>query len=179
MSNENKTLCQEVAMVALGTTALKMFINGFPGIDMEASKVAIAVNGKEVKEFTLNELIESVDSFMRKVNTGEYLVVKPKSFFSHDMDSGLIYHSSQEEAEKAASEDLEIWRERLADGMNVVDEGGFSELCHGVVIESAEHTLLEVVSQEHHDNDEYKRFEVGTEILHLSLVGQGVDHEPG
>lgn len=96
--------------------------------------------------------------------------VPAQKFFSHDFNGdGFKYHDSLEEAQKEAEVSIEWYRERVSDGHHVADDGEFFELCYGVVIASAEYTVDDVVTEEHHQKDEFTKYEVGTEILSLHL----------
>lgn len=94
--------------------------------------------------------------------------VAAQKYFSHDFNGdGFKYHDSLEDAQKEAEVNLDYYRDRVADGHHVADEGEFFELCYGVVIASADYTVDAVVSEDHHKNDEFTKYEVGTEILTL------------
>lgn len=94
--------------------------------------------------------------------------VPSQKYFSHDFNGdGFKYHDSLEEAKKEAEVNIDWYRERVADGHHVGEEGEFFELCYGVVIASAGYTVDDVVTDEHHKNDEFTKYEVGTEILSL------------
>ncbi|WP_253205748.1 hypothetical protein [Acinetobacter baumannii] len=96
--------------------------------------------------------------------------VPAQKFFCHDFNGdGFKFHDSLEEAQKEAENNLDYYRERVADGHHVGDEGEFYELCYGIVIASAGYTVDTVVTEDHHKNDEYRKYEVGTEILTLHL----------
>ncbi|EOQ73079.1 hypothetical protein F929_03014 [Acinetobacter lactucae] len=96
--------------------------------------------------------------------------VPSQKFFSHDFNGdGFKYHDSLEEAQKEAESSLDWYRDRVADGHHVGEDGEFYELCYGVVIASAGYTVDDVVNEEHHKNDEFKNYKVGTEILSLHL----------
>ena len=89
-------------------------------------------------------------------------------FFSHDFNGdGFKYHDSLEEAQKEAEASLDWYRDKVADSHHVAEDGEFNELCYGVVIASADYTVDAVVSEDHHKNDEFTKYEVGTEILRL------------
>ena len=105
-------------------------------------------------------------TFMQK--KAKELAEPSQKYFSHDFNGdGFKYHDSLEEAQKEAEVNLDYYRDRVADGHHVADEGEFFELCYGVVIASAGYTVDDVVTEEHHKNDEFKKYEVGTEILSL------------
>ncbi|WP_407581000.1 hypothetical protein [Acinetobacter pittii] len=94
--------------------------------------------------------------------------VPSQKYFSHDFNGdGFKYHDSLDEAQKEAEASLEWYRDKVADGHHVGDDGEFYELCYGVVIASADYTVDAVVSEDHHKNDEFTKYEVGTEILRL------------
>jgi len=92
------------------------------------------------------------------------------TYFSHDFNGdGFKYHSTLDEAKQEAVDNLDWYRDRVADGHHVESDGEFNELCYGVVIASASYEVDEVVNATHHENDEYTNYEIGTEILSLSL----------
>ncbi|WP_289338770.1 hypothetical protein [Acinetobacter baumannii] len=94
--------------------------------------------------------------------------VRPQKYFSHDFNGdGFKYHDSLDEAQKEAEASLDWYRDKVADGHHVAEDGEFYELCYGVVIASAGYTVDEVVTEEHHKKDEFTKYEVGTEILRL------------
>ncbi|MDC5119567.1 hypothetical protein NRA41_16160 [Acinetobacter baumannii] len=94
--------------------------------------------------------------------------VPSQKYFSHDFNGdGFKYHDSLEEAQKEAEASLDWYRDKVADGHHVAEDGEFYELCYGVVIASADYTVDAVVSEDHHKNDEFTKYEVGTEILRL------------
>lgn len=94
--------------------------------------------------------------------------VRPQKYFSHDFNGdGFKYHDSLNEAQKEAEASLDWYRDKVADGHHVAEDGEFYELCYGVVIASAGYTVDEVVTEEHHKKDEFTKYEVGTEILRL------------
>ena len=91
-------------------------------------------------------------------------------FFSHDLNGdGFKYHETLEEAKKEAEANLDYYRDRVADGHHVESDGEFNELCFGIVIGSADYSVDDVVTKEHHSNGDYTQYEIGTEILSLSL----------
>ncbi|MFW2080958.1 hypothetical protein ACNPQK_08280 [Acinetobacter guillouiae] len=91
-------------------------------------------------------------------------------FFSHDFNGdGFKYHDTLEEAKKEAEASLDYYRDRVADGHHVESDGEFNELCFGIVIGSADYSVDDVVTKEHHSNGDYTQYEIGTEILSLSL----------
>lgn len=96
------------------------------------------------------------------------LVPKDRRYFSHDFNgNGFTLHATLEEAKQAAEADMDIWRDRVADGNHVKDMGEFDELTYGVVIGQADYYVDSVVSENDHKADEYTKYEVGTEILSL------------
>lgn len=98
-----------------------------------------------------------------------------KRFFSHDFNGdGFQYHDTLEEAKKEAEAGLDWYRDRVAGGHHVEDDGEFKELCFGVVLASADYNVDEVVTKEHHMNDEWTQYEVGTEILSLDFYEEPV-----
>lgn len=115
----------------------------------------------------LSNLIE-LATFKNDHEFTDHLLVPAQKFFSHDFNGdGFKYHDSLEEAQKEAEVNIDWYRERVADGHHVGEEGEFFELCYGVVIASADYTVDAVVSKDHHKNDEFTKYEVGTEILSL------------
>lgn len=94
---------------------------------------------------------------------------KGQSFFSHDFNGdGFRYHSTLDEARKEAEASLDWYRNEVADGRHVNDIGEFDELCYGVVLEQAQYSVDNVVTQKDVDSGE-SRHAVGTEILSLFL----------
>lgn len=101
---------------------------------------------------------------------GFVLVKKPQKYFSHDFNGdGFKYHDTLKDAEKEAEANLDYYRDRVADGHHVGDDGEFNELCYGIVVKSADYCIDDVVTKEHHEKDEYTQYEIGTEILSLNL----------
>ena len=105
------------------------------------------------------------------VQEGFVLVpTKNVSFFSHDFNGdGFQYHDTLEDAKKTAEADLDIYRDRVADGNHIAEMGEFNELSYGIVMGQAEWSVDCVVSAEDHKNGEYTRYNIGTEILSLYL----------
>lgn len=98
-----------------------------------------------------------------------------KRFFSHDFNGdGFQYHDTLEEAQKEAEAGLDWYRDRVAGGHHVEDDGEFKELCFGIVLASADYNVDEVVTKEHHMNDDWTEYEVGTEILSLDFYEEPV-----
>lgn len=117
----------------------------------------------------LSNLIE-LATFKNDHEFTDHLLVPAHKFFSHDFNGdGFKYHDSLEDAEKEAEANLDYYRDKVADGFHVESDGEFNELCYGVVIASAGYTVDEVVTEDHHKNDEFTKCEVGTEILSLHL----------
>ncbi len=105
-----------------------------------------------------------------QVPEGYILVPKDRKYFSHDFNGdGFTLHDTLEEAKKAAEADLDLWRDRVADGNHVADMGEYDELTYGVVLGQAAWSVDCVVSEKDHKDDEYTQYEVGTEILSLYL----------
>ncbi len=101
---------------------------------------------------------------------GFVLVLRGQKYFSHDFNGdGLKYHDTLEEAKKEAEDSLDYYRDRVADGHHVESDGEFNELCFGIVIGSADYSVDDVVTKEHHSNGDYTQYEIGTEILSLFL----------
>lgn len=91
-------------------------------------------------------------------------------FFSHDFNSdGFQYHDTLQEAKKASEADLDIYRDRVADGNHIAEMGEFNELAYGIVVGQAEWSVDCVVSADDHKNGEYTQYSIGTEILSLYL----------
>ena len=91
-------------------------------------------------------------------------------FFSHDFNGdGFQYHDTLQEAKNAAEADLDIYRDRVADGNHIAEMGEFNELAYGVVVGQAEWSVDCVVSADDHKNGEYTQYDIGTEILSLYL----------
>ncbi|MDC4449003.1 hypothetical protein NQ646_00955 [Acinetobacter baumannii] len=119
----------------------------------------------------LNQFLSNLIQLATFKNDNEFtdhLLVPAQKFFTHDFNGdGFKYHDSLEEAQKEAEVNLDYYRDRVADGHHVADEGEFFELCYGVVIASAGYTVDDVVTEDHHKKDEFTKYEVGTEILSL------------
>lgn len=91
-------------------------------------------------------------------------------YFSHDYNGeGFKYHDTLEEAKAAAESSLDWYRDRVADGSHIENYGEFNELCYGIVAGKGAHTIDEVVTEQHHADGEYERYDVGTEIISLYL----------
>ena len=91
-------------------------------------------------------------------------------FFSHDFNGdGFQYHDTLQEAKNAAKADLDIYRDRVADGNHIAEMGEFNELSYGIVLGQAEWSVDCVVSADDHKNGEYTQYDIGTEILSLYL----------
>ena len=133
---------------------------------------------------TKNELIDSYDIAKEDEYLLESLVFRGvcigvaatkgheigQKFFSHDFNGdGFQYHDTLQEAKKAAEADLDIYRDRVADGNHVADMGEFNELAYGIVVGQAEWSVDCVVCKDDHENGEYTQYEIGTEILSLYL----------
>lgn len=92
------------------------------------------------------------------------------TYFSHDFNGdGFKYHTTLEEAKTEAENNLDWYRDRVAEGHHVESDGEFNELCYGVVIASASYTVDEIVNEDHHKDGNFTKYEIGTEILSLSL----------
>lgn len=111
------------------------------------------------------------DAKNQAVPEGFVLVpTKNVSFFSHDFNGdGFQYHDTLVDAKKAAEADLDIYRDRVADGNHIAEMGEFNELSYGIVVGQAEWSVDCVVSAEDHKNGEYTQYDIGTEILSLYL----------
>ena len=107
---------------------------------------------------------------------GFVLMKKPQRYFSHDFNGdGFKYHDTLKDAEKEAEANLDYYRDRVADGHHVGDDGEFNELCYGIVIKSADYCIDDIVTKEHHENDEYTQYVIGTEILSLNLYEEMIE----
>lgn len=105
-----------------------------------------------------------------QVPEGHMLVSKDRKYFSHDFNGdGFTLHDTLEEAKQAAEADLDIWRDRVADGNHIADYGEFGELTYGVVLGQATWSVDCLVSEKDHKEGEYTKYEIGTEILNLYL----------
>lgn len=107
----------------------------------------------------------------RTVPEGFVLVpTKNVKFFSHDFNGdGFQYHDTLKEAKKSAEADLDIYRDRVADGNHIADMGEFNELAYGIVMGQAEWSVDCIVSADDHKNGEYTEYGIETEILSLYL----------
>jgi len=107
----------------------------------------------------------------QEVPEGFVLVpTKNVKFFSHDFNGdGFQYHDTLKEAKKSAEADLDIYRDRVADGNHIADMGEFNELAYGIVMGQAEWSVDCIVSADDHKNGEYTNYDIGTEILSLYL----------
>ena len=142
---------------------------GYESPDMEFGKlIDIALDG-------LEELKENPT----KAPEGFVLVPKGSKYFSHDFNGdGFQYHDTLQEAKKAAEADLDIYRDRVADGNHIADMGEFNELAYGIVVGQAEWSIDCVVNDNDHKEGEYTQYEIGTEILSLYLSeAQEQSHE--
>ncbi|WP_269492823.1 DUF551 domain-containing protein [Acinetobacter baumannii] len=109
-----------------------------------------------------------IDRLRAELEKAKAQPVPSQKYFSHDFNGdGFKYHDSLEEAKKEAEVNLDYYRDRVADGHHVADEGEFFELCYGVVVASAGYTVDDIVTEDHHKKDEFTKYEVGTEILRL------------
>jgi len=132
-------------------------------------------NGEDDLESLINAAIRFGEACAKRDQGIEGLNSLGVKFFSHDFNGdGFQYHDTLQEAKQAAENDLDIYRDRVADGKHVADMGEFYELSYGLVIASANYSVDTVVSEEHHQNGEYEKYELGTEILHLYLEQGGV-----
>lgn len=101
---------------------------------------------------------------------GFVLVPRGSKYFSHDFNGdGFQYHDTLQEAKKSAEADLDIYRDRVADGNHIADMGEFNELTYGIVVGQAEWSIDCVVSENDHKEGKYTKYEIGTEILSLYL----------
>ena len=127
--------------------------------------------------------IESLKSELAKAQavTEGFILVPTENvkFFSHDFNGGgFQYHDTLLEAKKASEADLDIYRDRVADGNHIADMGEFNELAYGIVVGQAEWSVDCVVSADDHKNGEYTQYGIGTEILSLYLSeAQEQSHE--
>lgn len=135
----------------------------------------ICRNGEDDLERLISTAIQYGEACAKRDQGIEGLNSLGVKFFSHDFNGdGFQYHDTLQEAKQAAENDLDIYRDRVADGKHVADMGEFYELSYGLVIASANYSVDTVVSEEHHQNSEYEKYEIGTEILHLFLEEGGV-----
>lgn len=105
-----------------------------------------------------------------QVPEGYMLVPQNNKYFSHDFNGdGFALHDTLEEAKAAAEADLDIWRDRVADGRHIADCGEYNELAYGVVLGQGAWSVDCVVSEHDHKAGEYTKYEIGTEILSLFL----------
>lgn len=103
-----------------------------------------------------------------------------KLYFSHDANSGgFQYHTTLEGAKAEAESNLDWYRDRVADGHHVADDGDFAEVCYGIALATADYNIDDVVTKEHHENNEWTKYEVGTEILSLNLYEEVVEAARG
>lgn len=126
------------------------------------------------KSMVLGELYERKqwqEAQAQAVPEGFVLVpTKNVKFFSHDFNGdGFQYHDTLKEAKKSAEADLDIYRDRVADGNHIADMGEFNELAYGIVMGQAEWSVDCIVSADDHKNGEYTEYGIGTEILSLYL----------
>lgn len=113
---------------------------------------------------------EEIDSLKAQLSKYEN-----KRFFSNDFNGGgFQYHDTLEDAKKEAEAGLDWYRDRVAGGYHVEGDGEFNELCFGIVLASADYNIDDVVTKEHHMNDKWTQYEVGTEILSLDLYEEAV-----
>ena len=87
---------------------------------------------------------DDADDIYHRVNTGWAMWKKAinftktqvagQKFFSHDFNGdGFQYHDTLQEAKKAAEADLDIYRDRVADGNHIADMGEFSHMTDACV----------------------------------------------
>ena len=88
-------------------------------------KVGSASEGYESPDMEFGKLIDLALKGLEEAKAQE----KGQKFFSHDFNGdGFQYHNTLQEAKKAAEADLDIYRDRVADGNHVADMGEFNEL---------------------------------------------------
>lgn len=136
-------------------------------VDSVVNGLQTALTQAQEHQDNLNEQIDALKAQLSKYEN--------KRFFSHDFNGdGFQYHDTLEEAKKEAEAGLDWYRDRVAGGHHVEDDGEFKELCFGIVLASADYNVDEVVTKEHHMNDEWTKYEVGTEILSLDFYEEPV-----
>ena len=124
-----------------------------------------ADHGMEGCSFT-----EIVERLLAELDNARALAPKKPQYFSYSFeDGGMKRHDTLEEAKQATEEHIERYRQDVAQGHHVGDDGDFDDVSFGVILGSADYSVEEVVSEKHHQQDEYLQHEVGTEILNLYL----------
>lgn len=135
----------------------------------------VSRNGEDDLESLINTAIRYGEACANRDQSVNAINSLWGKFFSHDFNGdGFKYHDTLEQARQAAENDLDIYRDRVANGNHVADMGEFYELSYGLVIASANYSVDTVVTEEHHKNGEYEQYEPGTEILHLYLEESSV-----
>lgn len=111
---------------------------------------------------------EIVERLLNEYQRAKDLIPKNPKFFSYDFEGeGIQFHKTVDEAKKETEANLDHYRDRVADGYHVDEDGNFHDVCYGVVLGSAAYSVDDVVTKEHHENDDYTKYEIGTEILSL------------
>lgn len=111
--------------------------------------------------------LPTVDSVSTIAGNGKSLKHK---YFSYD-GNNFELHDSLSKARANAESGIEGFRELLANqGWDIGSDGNFHQISYGIVLGESDHYVDHVVTQEDHDNDEHKRWDVGTELLELSLT---------
>ncbi|WP_225995819.1 hypothetical protein [Acinetobacter oleivorans] len=164
LANQRAALIAEVAEFKNDCMEL-WFVPNLARSYKNSSLFEFSILDEEV--FFLKEQARQLWSFWNKAKAQ---AVPSQKYFSHDFNGdGFKYHDSLEEAQKEAEASLDWYRDKVADGHHVAEDGEFNELCYGVVIASADYTVDAVVTDDHHKKDEFTKYEVGTEILTLHL----------
>lgn len=145
----------------------------FLAFDMDQGNYVVKDDLDPIYEEDANEIFHRVNTgwamWKKAINFSKSQLAGQK-FFSHDFNGdGFQYHNTLQEAKKAAEADLDIYRDRVADGTHVADMGEFNELAYGIVVGQAEWSVDCVVGKDDHENGEYTQYEIGTEILSLYL----------
>lgn len=97
---------------------------------------------------------------------------KPTKYFSNDnAGDGFQYHDTLEAAKNHAEGTLDRYRDKLADGdgHDIYSDGDFELVAYGIVIGSATYDVADVVTDEDHKNERWEHYEVGTEIISVSM----------
>ena len=137
-------------------------------VDISSIKFKVGSHEEEYESKSLS-FEHLVDLTLKELDAAKTQVTGQK-FFSHDFNGdGFQYHDTLQEAKKAAEADLDIYRDRVADGNHIADMGEFNELAYGIVVGQAEWSVDCVVSADDHKNGEYTQYDIGTEILSLYL----------
>lgn len=138
--------------------------------NVDISSIKFKVGSQEEKYESKSLSFESlVDLTLKELDVAKAQMTGQK-FFSHDFNGdGFQYHDTLQEAKKAAEADLDIYRDRVADGNHIADMGEFDELAYGIVVGQAEWSVDCIVSADDHNDGEYTKYSIGTEILSLYL----------